>query len=123
MSKQGINVTWEGNYDFLTFTFPAFLDKKSAEKAIDIWDKEFALQPRGTDLIWDCTEMTDYDPMARMLWQKALTNHKNQINTIWLISESAIIRAGAKLFSLFVGVTIKPVKSHAEITATAAVAA
>lgn len=123
MTKQAIDITWEGNYEFLSFEFPEFLDKRSAEKAIAIWDKEFSQQPGKTDLIWDCTVMTDYDPVARMLWQKALSQHKNQINTIWLISESSIIRAGAKLFSLFVGVNIKPVKSHKDITVTTLVAA
>lgn len=123
MTTQGITVKWEGNYEVLSFTFPTILDKKSAEKAIALWDKEFAAQPGKVDLIWDCTNMQDYDPIARHLWQKALTAHKGQINTIWVVCESAMIRAGAKLFALFVGVNIQPVKSLDELMAKQTLAA
>lgn len=123
MSQKGVNVNWVGNYEFLSFTFPAVLDKKSAEAAIKVWDREFALQPGETDLIWDCTVMNDYDPVARMQWQKALTDHKKQIRTIYLISDSAMIRAAAKIFSLFVGVNIKPVKAMEEVLEKALAAA
>lgn len=123
MTQKGVNVNWVGNYEFLSFTFPQVLDKKSADAAIKAWDHEFALQPSRVDLIWDCTDMNDYDPVARMNWQKALTAHKGQINTIYLISDSAMIRAAAKIFSLFVGVSIKPVKCMDEVLATKLIAA
>lgn len=117
MTTKGITINWVNNHGALSFTFPEVLDKKSAEKAIAQWDTEFASLRGNTDLIWDCSQMNDYDPVVRIIWQKALSSHKDKIDTIWMVCESAVVRAGAKLFSLFVGVKIKTVKTLDEIPA------
>lgn len=108
---------------FLVFTFPDVLSKKAAEKAIAEWDTHFDQRPTQVDLVWDCKEMCDYEPMARILWQKAMSRHKVQIGMIYLISESQVIRAAAKLLALFVKIHIKPVRSWTDVPVQEAVTA
>jgi hypothetical protein len=66
-------------------------------------------------LIWNCQEMTSYDTAARIQWQQTLKDLSDQIETIWLITDSRMIRMGAAVMALFSSLNIKPVDSEAAI--------
>jgi hypothetical protein len=61
-------------------------------------------------VIFDATNMNDYHPMARTFWQKTISQHKSKINLIWVISDSFIVLASAKIMGLFTSVKIKAAK-------------
>ena len=66
-------------------------------------------------LVWHCQKMKGYEPMARSLWQRTIKDLKDQIDSIWLITDSALIKAGATLISFFTKLDIKVVKSENKI--------
>ena len=102
--------------DTLIFTFQGELTGDSAKNAINTWQSKFAAKPLTRfNLIWDCRHMDGYEPMARVVWQKALQAAKGQIKTIWLISDKRVIRAGATLMSMMTRIDIKAVSHDTEI--------
>ncbi len=100
----------------LKFTFKGKFSEQSALSGSEEWRDLFS--STGTEksvLVWDCKEMTGFEPKARIVWQQAMKELKGQIDCVWLISNSAIIRAGAKLMSTFTGFKIKAVKTEKDI--------
>ena len=95
------------NRECLKFTFREKLTKNDAERAIEQWKQLFdKKKDEKITLVWDCHEMTGYEPLARMKWQKAMKELQNQINDIWLVSDSEEIQAGAKMMALFTSMDI-----------------
>lgn len=105
------------NTDCLKFTFNDVLTHKEALIASEEWKKVF--QNKTTEkfiVIFDANEMKDYEPMARSLWQKTISDLKSQIDSIWVITDSKIIAAGAKIMGVFTSFSIKTVDSEEKIT-------
>ena len=74
---------------YLKFTFNEYLEEKEALEGIDTWVQEFSSKPNARiPLIWDCTVMKGYDRQSRIHWQKKTKELKDQIDIIWLISNS-----------------------------------
>jgi hypothetical protein len=104
------------NKSCLKFTFIGDLNEKRALNAISIWKKEFAAKSgENIILIWNCKEMTGYEPKARIHWQAALKELKSRIESIWLVTDSKIIKFGATIMSVFTPYEIKVVSSESEI--------
>lgn len=119
--KANPEIKWKktrGN-DCLCFTFNGTLTKDDAEVATEEWRELFESRKNEKILlVWQCLEMKGYEPMARKVWQDATKEFKNQIDEIWLISNSIIIQAGAKIMSLFTSYDIRVAKSEEEISLT-----
>ena len=89
---------------------------ESSLKSVEEWKSRFSDKEQLKFIVvWNCLEMTGYEPGARMLWQKTLQDLKSQIEVIWLISNSSLIKAGAKILSLSTSYNVKTVSSEAEI--------
>lgn len=100
----------------LKFTFTGKFDSRTAQNAIRDWRRLFSEKPnQKICIIWDATQMTSYEPQVRKVWQQELTRSKNQIDRVWLISGSGLIRMGASLLSAFTSISLKSVKSIHEI--------
>jgi hypothetical protein len=88
-----------------------------AYETIKRWREHFAAQPgQPICMIWDASEMAGYQSDARKLWQSAMKEMKGQIGTIWLITQSPIIRMGARMMSTFSSLDIMVVRSENEIS-------
>ena len=104
------------NEDCLKFTFTGNFKGEDAISGVEEWKMLFKpIEEEKTPLIWDCLEMTGFESKARTTWQHAMKELKDKIDTIWLITNSKIIKAGAKLMSAFTKFNIKVVKSEEEI--------
>ncbi len=100
----------------LKFTFADRLTEENAKTAVKIWQDSFKSYPKEKIvLLWDCNKMTGYDPSARNIWQSALKEMKNQIDCIWLITNSSLIKMGATFMSVFASYPINVVKTEEEI--------
>ena len=111
-------IEWKNNpkKKCLKFTFNDRLGEQDAVSAIEKWQKSFKTFPREKILlIWDCLTMTGYESGARNHWQNALKEMKEQIDSIWLITNSGFIRMGASVMSVFSSYPIKVVSSENEI--------
>ena len=101
---------------YLKFKFNGFLDEQEALDGIGQWKKEFDENSNSKiSLVWDCSSMKGYSHEARSHWQRATKELKSQIEKIWLISDSILIRTGAEIISVFARIKIKAVKSEDKI--------
>ena len=103
----------------LKFTFKDKFKEEDAVTAVEEWRDLFAsLKGEKILLIWDCLEMRGFETKARIAWQQAMKELKDQIDCVWLITNSKIIKAGAKVMSAFTKFTINVVKSENKIILT-----
>ena len=114
--KLSIELCQLSNEDCLKFTFTENFNESQAIEAVDEWKYLFEnSKGEKTRLVWDCTNMKGYEGKALKVWQQAMKDLKNQIDTVWLITDSNMIKAGAKLISVFSKFSIKVVKSANQI--------
>jgi len=105
------------NEDCLKFTFDGKFSEEQAISGASEWRQLF--DNTGNEksiLVWDCLDMTGFESNARTVWLKAIKDLKKNIDCVWVISESKIVRAGAKVLSTLSGFKIKTVKSESEIS-------
>jgi len=120
MKSENPRIEWseKSGKQCLRFTFGEMLTGKEAEIAIAEWREAFESKTdESIVLIWDCRKMKGYESAARTKWTEALKKLKPQIDTIWLISDSTLIRMGASVMSMLSSINIQPVSSEGEIAA------
>lgn len=100
---------------YLYFLFEGNFTKEDASQGVVKWRELMGPEQTKKELIWNCINMSGYKPEARIQWQKAITEHKDRIDIIWLITNSALIQAGARIMSLFTPYNFKVVKSEEDI--------
>ena len=116
MENPKIEWTQKSGKNCLKFTFFGKFTEQDARTALDKWKQAFSANPQDkTVLIWDCLKMTDYDHEARTIWQNACKEMKGQIDAIWVLTNSILIRMGASVISVFTSLKIKVVSSEQEI--------
>ncbi len=100
----------------LKFTFKEKLTAKEAEIAIKEWREAFQSKiDKSIILIWDCIKMKEYESDARVKWTAAIKEMKSQIDIIWLVTDSNIVKMGATLMGVATSLTIKAIRSENEI--------
>lgn len=118
MKQNELKIEWvkKAGKQCLKFTFGDNLTEADAEYGIKKWRDCFnSKSGESVTLIWDCKVMTGYNSAARNQWTDALKEMKPQIDTIWLITESSIIKMGASVMGMLSSFDIKVVKSESEI--------
>ena len=102
--------------DYLKFNFPEFLTKTKAE---EMCAELKSISTQGStqkySIIFEALKMKDYDPIARITFQKTLKELKDQIEKTWLVTDSKLISTGASVISVFTSLSIKSVHSEEEI--------
>jgi hypothetical protein len=107
-----------GQKEFFKFTFNGLLTHKAAKEAATVWREAFQLLGNTkTNIVFDCLHMTNYEPMARSLWQSLMLEHKRQINEIWVLTDSKLIQAGAAIMGVFTSFNIKTASSEEKLAA------
>lgn len=101
--------------DCIHFNFTGRFTEENAINSIVKWKEMLENQNTKIAHVWNCLQMKGYEPMARISWQKAIKELKDKIGTIWLITESSIILAGASIISLFTSMNIRTVKTEDNI--------
>jgi len=118
MASVNPQIEWcqKSGQECLKFIFGERLTEKEADVAISAWKDAFqSKKDKAITLIWDCKHMKGYETKARDKWTKALKEMKAQIASIWLISDSAIIRMGASVMGLIGDLKIRPISSEGDI--------
>jgi hypothetical protein len=102
--------------DCLMFTFTGTLTFESALTAVADWKNHFSTRSgQKIVMVWQCSKMHGYESEARRQWQHTLKILENQIDDVWLISDSLIIQTGAKLMALFAKFNLKVVGHENEV--------
>lgn len=65
--------------------------------------------------IWDCTEMSGFEPSARKEWYGAMKKYKQRIRLITIISPNILIRGAARVMMEVFGIKSKMLKSKEEL--------
>ena len=105
------------NEECLKFTFNGKFSEEQALSGASEWRNLFDNSGEEKSiLVWDCLDMTGFESNARTVWLKAIKDLKKKIDCVWVISESKIIRTGAKVLSTLSGFKIKTVKDESEIS-------
>ncbi len=100
----------------LKFTFTGTLTEYGATIAIERWETLCNETPdKKFNMIWICHQMTGYEPKARIAWQNTLKRFKGKIESIWLVTSSPLIKAGAMIMSAFTSYDVKVVKTEDKI--------
>lgn len=103
--------------NYLRITFHGHLTHEMSIQIAREWSRYMELhRPRRFNIIFHAQYMTDYDPMARIHWQDQISRLKMQINSLWIVTDSIILKGGAKLMGLFTSFPIAVVESEDEIT-------
>ncbi|MFY0687874.1 MAG: hypothetical protein JXQ90_11945 [Cyclobacteriaceae bacterium] len=106
------SVQWRSinHTEHLQFTFPSTF---TVDDAVNFIEQSGSLLNYKEDviMIWDCSQMRRYQPGSRELWQGFIKEHQSKISKIWLVSDSVMIRGGAKLIALFTSLDIVTVTS------------
>ena len=118
MSSAEIQWKTIGGKRFLKFIFHGHFTEKEAVPAITQWRDEFQKEiPAGhrVNIIWDCLDMSGFDPHVKNTWQKTLKEHRGQVHEIWIISTNPVIRVAALTMGLFSNYKIKTAVSELDI--------
>ena len=100
----------------LKFTFQESFKEQDAKAAIEKWREALATRPGERIVhIWDCLGMEDYDQSARTKWSETCKDLKDQIDVIWVVTNSLLIKMGATVISVFTSLNIKVVSSEADV--------
>lgn len=113
-----VNIEWVSRLDqeCLKFTFKGIFTRKVAQTTINQWKAYFNFHKDSQIvLIWDCSNLTGFESLAGVAWQKAMREMADQISSVFLISESKLICTGVSLMSMLTRFKIKPLSSEAEI--------
>ena len=103
---------------FLKFTFHGHFSAEEAVPAITEWRKEFEKEvPSGqkVSIIWDCMQMTGFDPDVKNTWQKTLKEFSNNVQEIWIISTNPLIRVAALTMGVFTNYKVKTAIKESDI--------
>lgn len=95
-----------GNQRYLTLCFSGRFTSESAYHSISNLTPLIAEHEGGLAMIWECTKMIGYDLSARDAWQTFIKEFKPKIEIIHLVSNSYLIRTGAKVIGAFTGIKI-----------------
>ena len=116
MSNPKIEWAQKSGKNCLKFTFQESFGEQDAESAIREWRETLATKPQERIVhIWDCLAMKDYDQQARAMWSETCKELKDQIDTIWVITNSLLIKMGATVISVFTSLNIRVVSSEDDI--------
>ena len=108
----------DGSKRFLKFVFHGHFTEEEARSVIDKWIEEFSKElpdDTKTNIIWDCLEMTGFDPKVKKIWQDILKSLSPKIADIWIISTSPVIRIAALTMGMFSKFNIKTVIKESDI--------
>lgn len=113
-----VNLATISNNNCLKITFFGVFTKDQAQRAAAHWKEVMskADEKKKLPVIFDCKNMTDYEPMARMIWQNTINELSKKIDSIWVVTDSKLIMAGAAILGLFSTLKIKTASSEEKIT-------
>lgn len=84
-------------------TFRGTISAESGEASVNAFLKELDSGP--VDLIFDARGCTGYESAARAAWQRVLFPRRGEIRSIAVASDSAVIRLGATMMAMALGIS------------------
>lgn len=100
----------------LHFIFKGKFTEEASIKGTEAWSKEFdEHSSESYHLIWDCTDMSGFEPAARKEWYNCMKLYKKRIREVTVISQNILIRGAARVMLEFFGLQSRMVRSIEEL--------
>jgi hypothetical protein len=100
----------------IKLNFGSVLNQKDAIRVCNEWKAVSQVdKTKKYVIIFNAKDMIDYEPMTRTSFQNTMKELKDQIDQIWVISESKLIRGGAAIMGMLTSFSIKAVNSEEQI--------
>ncbi|UXX79017.1 hypothetical protein N7E81_16810 [Reichenbachiella carrageenanivorans] len=110
--KISIRLAPELGQNCIYFSFKDKFTLDASENATRYWSGLFdANVDVAYRFVWDCSQMTGFEPSARKEWYTAMKKHKNRISHITIISPSLLIRGAARVMMEAFGIKSKMLKT------------
>jgi hypothetical protein len=104
------------NKECLRINLKGIINQKSAMLTCSEWKAiSDANKTKKYVIIFNAKDMTDYEPMTRTHFQNNMKELKNQIDQVWVISESTLIRSGAAIMGMLTSFPIRAVNLEDQI--------
>ena len=111
-----IRIAPEFGLNCIYFVFKGKFTQDASEQATSNWSGLFDSNPDTSySFIWDCSQMSGFEPSARTIWYEAMKKHKTRISHVAIISPNILIRGAARVMMEVFGVKSKIVKSLDEL--------
>ena len=100
----------------LHFKFKGKFTEETSIQGTQAWAKEFEANPDTQYcMLWDCSQMTGFEPAARKEWYLHMTKYKDRIKEVNVVAKNLIIRGAAKVMLEFFGLKSRVVRSMDEL--------
>jgi len=114
--KIDIRLASEMGQNCIYFVFKDKFTLDASIKATQHWAGIFEDNTETSySFIWDCTEMSGFEPAARKEWYAAMKKYKNRISLITIISPNLLIRGAARVMMEVFGIKSNMFKTKEEL--------
>ncbi|MCS6967361.1 MAG: hypothetical protein RMJ44_02955 [Cytophagales bacterium] len=111
--------SWEiiQNRKCLVLTFNGIFTEAEAEKFTQQLSQEMqsCKEDEKVPIVCRCYHMVDYEAHARIIFQNFLQTYLDKIDSLWIITESVVIRYGGKLIGMFVEIPVRVVNEESKV--------
>lgn len=95
----------------LYFKFKGKFSEAASINGTRAWSEEMESSNNNYTFIWDCTDMSGFDPSARSEWYKSMKMYKPRITEVTIISNNILIRGAARVMMELFGIKANIVRS------------
>ncbi len=95
----------------LYFKFKGKFSESASVDGTRAWSEEMESSNNNYTFIWDCTDMSGFDPSARSEWYKSMKMYKSRISEVTIISSNILIRGAARVMMELFGIKATIVRS------------
>ena len=114
--KISIRLAPEVSNNCIWFDFKDKFTLDASVRATQYWSGLFESNPEVSyDFIWECSEMSGFEPSARKEWYRAMQLYKSRISHITIISPHFLIRGAARVMMEVFGIKSRMLKSKEEL--------
>lgn len=99
----------------LFFKFKGKFTELASQTGARAWSEEMESSNNNYTFIWDCTDMSGFEPSARSEWYKSIKLYKPRISHVTIIASNILIRGAARVMMELFGIPAKIVRHIEEV--------
>jgi hypothetical protein len=111
-------VRWRevGSKKCIHFTFKGVFTEQLAKDLVSQWQEMMKeCKEEKVCIICECSEMKNYDSIARIKFQNCLKEFQKNIASFWIVTESKVAKYGGMLMGVLLSFPVKVVESEDKI--------
>ncbi|GAB4133163.1 MAG: hypothetical protein OHK0045_13660 [Raineya sp.] len=98
------------------FTFQGVFTENLAKEIVSQWRKMMEeCNEEKVCLVCECSQMKDYDSLARIQFQSCMKEFQHRISGFWVVTQSKVAKYGGMIMGALLSFPIKVVESEEKI--------